>query len=55
MKENHKTLFEEISLYFEDTDHLKKIKNKENYHRIPEKITAVQISENIIRQTVSVG
>ena len=37
VKENHKTLFEEISLYFEDADHLKKIKGKENYQRTSEK------------------
>lgn len=37
VKENHKTLFEEISLYFEDSDHLKKIKDKGNYHRTSEK------------------
>lgn len=37
VKENHKILFEEISLYFEDADHLKKIKDKGNYHRTSEK------------------
>lgn len=37
VKENHKILFEEISLYFEDADHLKKIKDRGNYHRISEK------------------
>lgn len=37
VKENQKTLFEEISLYFDDTDHLKKIKEKGNYHRSSEK------------------
>ena len=37
VKENQKTLFEEISLYFDDTDHLKKIKEKGNYLRTSEK------------------
>ena len=37
VKENQKILFEEISLYFDDTDHLKKIKNKGNYHHTSEK------------------
>lgn len=37
VKENHKILFEEIFLYFEDADHLKKIKDKGNYHRTSEK------------------
>lgn len=37
VKENHKILFEEISLYFEDADHLKKIKDKGNYYRTSEK------------------
>jgi transposase DDE domain len=37
VKENQKILFEEISLYFEDADHLKKIKDKENYRRTAEK------------------
>lgn len=37
VKENQKTLFEEISLYFEDADHLNKIKDKENYRRTSEK------------------
>ena len=33
VKENHKILFEEISLYFEDADHLKEIKTKgDDYH-----------------------
>ena len=32
IKENQKTLFEEISLYFDNTDHLKKIKGKGDYH-----------------------
>lgn len=36
-KENQKILFEEISLYFEDSDHLKKIKDKGNYSRTSEK------------------
>lgn len=42
VKENQKTLFEEISLYFDDTEHLKKIKDKGNYHRTTEKITEVR-------------
>lgn len=37
VKENHKILFEEISLYFEDSEHLEKIKDKGNYHRTSEK------------------
>ncbi len=37
VKENHKVLFEEISLYFEDTDHLKEIKTKGDYYHTSEK------------------
>ena len=37
VKENQKTLFEEILLYFNDEEHLKKIKDKGNYHRTSEK------------------
>ena len=37
VKENQKILFEEISLYFQDIDHLNKIKEKGNYVRTSEK------------------
>ncbi len=37
VKENQKTLFDEISLYFNDEDHLKKINDKGNYIRTSEK------------------
>lgn len=37
VKENQKTLFEEISLYFDDEEHIKKIKEKGNYLRTTEK------------------
>ncbi len=37
VKENQKTLYEDISLYFGDEEHLKKIKDKGNYHRTSEK------------------
>lgn len=37
VKGNQNTLFEEISLYFEDSEHLEKIKDKGNYHRTSEK------------------
>ena len=37
VKENQKTLFEEISLYFDDKEHMKKIKDKGNYYRTVEK------------------
>lgn len=36
VKENQKTLFEEIKLYFEDEGHLKRIKSKNNYCRTSE-------------------
>ena len=37
VKGNQNTLFGEISLYFEDSEHLEKIKDKGNYHRTSEK------------------
>ena len=37
VKENQKILFEEISLYFQDADHLNKMKEKGNYVRTSEK------------------
>lgn len=37
VKENQKTLYEEISLYFDEEDHLKDIKENKNYLRTSEK------------------
>lgn len=42
VKENHKTLFEEISLYFKDSDHLKKSRIKEIIIVHLKRITEVQ-------------
>ena len=37
LKENQKTLFNDVKLYFEDEDHLKKIKEKGNYYETLDK------------------